>query len=528
MYRGVMRRYDGSDDTGWREPHQQQEPRGTGRRRRSAGLTISGILAGLVALTLVVGSLVLYGKYREVWDSIKRVDVSGDLNHIKQPPADPKAINILLIGSDSRAGVNGKIGGQDAGQRSDTVMVLHIAPGAHRAVVLSFPRDSVVPEYACTAEKGSPGQAANPGVMEQINATFANGGPGCLYETIDQTTHIHINDFVELTFIGFEKVIDDLHGVNVCLPAAVHNSKSGLNLSAGKHHIYGSQALAFWRTREDIGEGSDLQRIQRDQFLMASLLQGIESSGLLTSTSKMTSVIGDVARSMTTDKDLDQSRMLSIAAGMKGLSSKSVQFIEVPTQTYTPNPNWVQWTPQAAQLFAAVANDTKLPKTSKSKVKAAASARASAVSANSPTTVSPADVKVEVLNGSGLQGVASEGSSDLTGRGFTVVGSGNAPNFAYTKSVVEYASDADLPAAETVKQQFSPVEILKVPTLTPGTIDVILGSTFTALKTTTSGGGATSLTQTFGGITGGTSICKDSSAFAGPDGELSSQAGGPG
>jgi LCP family protein required for cell wall assembly len=467
---------------------------------------VSGILASLVALSLVVGSLVLYGKYREVWDSIKRVDVSSDLNHIKQPPSDPKAINILLIGSDSRAGENGKIGGEDAGQRSDTVMVLHIAPGAHRAVVLSFPRDSVVPIYSCTPEKGSPGQTANPGEIEQINATFADGGAGCLWKTIELTTHVHINDFVELTFVGFEKVIDDLHGVNVCLPQAVDDPDSGLNLKAGFHHIYGAQALAFWRTREDLGQNSDLQRIQRDQFLMASLLQGIEKSGLLTSTSKMTSVIGDVASHMTTDKGLDQGKMLSIAQGMHGLSSKSVQFIEVPTQAYAPNPNWVQWTPQDSLLFRAVAHDTKLPATAKTKHKTAASATTVA-------TLSPSKVSVEVLNGSGLGGVAGEGATGLASRGFNIAGQGNAPNFAYTKSVVEYHSAADLAAAKTVEQQVSSVEILKNPAVAPGTIELILGSSFTSLKTAGTSSTA-NLTQTFGGITGNTHICHDGSAFA--------------
>ena len=110
-----------------------------------------------------------------------------------------------------------------------------------------------------------------------------------------------------------------------------------------------------------------------------------------------------------------------------------------------------------------------------------------------------------------------------------MVGSGNAPNFNYTKSVVEYASTADLPAATTLKDEFSDVEILQVPTLTPGTVDVILGSDFTSLasaptsgSTASSGSGSGStagLTQTFGGITGNTSICSDGSAFAGPDGD---------
>jgi LCP family protein required for cell wall assembly len=482
-------------------------------------MRISAIMAGVLVLAVVSGSLVAYAKYRSVYDSIGRVDVSSDLNGIKQPPVDPNAINILLIGSDSRSGANGKIGGTDGidGQRSDTVMVLHIAPAGHSAVVLSFPRDSVVPVLGCTAEDGSPGQTASSGEVEQINTTFANGGPGCLWATVEATTNIHIDNFVELTFEGFEKVINDLGGVNVCLPAAVDVAKSGLDLSAGPHHVFGPEALAFWRTREDVGEGSDLQRIQRDQFLMASLLQGIEHSGLLGSPTKISSVISDVARNMTTDKGLNQSRMLSIAEGLRHLTSQNVQFVEVPTQTYEPNPAWVQWTSQASQLFSQVAHDTTIPKAAAKKKSVATSA-----------TVSPAQVNVEVLNGSGLQGVAAEGSADLTSRGFNVVGSHNAPNFNYTKSVVEYASAADLPAATTLQHEFSDAEILQDPTLTPGTVDVILGSEFTSLATAPTAGAGTAsaagsgstagLTQTFGGITGNTSICSDGSAFSGPDG----------
>ncbi len=500
-----MRHYD-EPANGWQEPA-QRAGRGNPRPpQRSRLMLASGIMAAVVALTLVGGSLYAYAKYRSVWDSIKRVDVSSDINGIKnEPPADPNAVNILLIGSDSRKGVNGKIGGQDQGQRSDTVMVLHIAPGAGRATVLSFPRDSVVPVYGCTAEKGSPGQNEDLEQVEQINSTFSNGGPGCLMKTIIEQTHIHIDDFVELTFIGFEKVIDDLHGVNVCLPAAVDDPMSGLKLKAGLHHIYGGQALAFWRTREDLGMGSDLQRIQRDQFLMAALLQGIEKSGLLTSPSKLTSVIGDVAKNMTTDTGLDQSRMLTIAEGARDLASKNVQFIQVPTMTYTGNPNWVQFTPEATQLFSAIAHDTKLPDKAKKPPSATL------------TSVKPAQVKVEVLNGSGIDQQAAGAASALSERGFDVTGTGPADNFNYTKSVVEYASAADKPAAELVKSKISEVEILHNPSLTPGTIELILGSSFTELKTT--GPKTSDLTQTFGGITGDTKICKDQSAFSGPDGE---------
>jgi LCP family protein required for cell wall assembly len=501
------RRPPGRRDRPDRRPRPDGPSGRGGAAARTTGMTVSAIISGFVVLVLVGGSLVLYAKYRAFYDSIGRVDVSSDLNRIKQPKEDPNALNILLIGSDSRSGVNGQIGGRDGidGQRSDTVMVLHIAPGEHRAVVLSIPRDSVVPVLQCSPEAGAAGQPAAPGDVEQINATFANGGPGCLWETIEQTTGIPINDFVELTFIGFEKVINDLGGVNVCLPEAVDDPLSNLHLPAGPSHIGGAQALAFWRTREDLGEGSDLQRIQRDQFLMAALLQGIEKKGMLHSPTEMESVIGDAAANLTTDNNLDQSRMLDIAEGMRGLTSQSVQFIEVPTVAYPQNESWVQFSPEAPQLFSAIASDKTLPKAAK---KTAAPA----------TALKPDEISVTVLNGSGQSGVASEGAAQLSQRGFNVTGSHNADNFNYGKSVVEYGSPVNKAAAELVYSEFSNVEILGgQPGIPNGTVDVILGSDFTELNTAAPTS-PTSLTQTYGGITGSTNICSDGSAFSGPDG----------
>ena len=136
MHPGAVLRHHKAEDAGWQPSG--DEPARTGRGDRgypasrppvSLAMRISAIMAGVLVLVLVGGSLVVYAKYRAVYDSIGRVDVSGDLRGVKKlPPADPNAINILLIGSDSRTGVNGKIGGTDgiAGQRSDTVMVLHI------------------------------------------------------------------------------------------------------------------------------------------------------------------------------------------------------------------------------------------------------------------------------------------------------------------------------------------------------------------------------------------------------------------
>jgi LCP family protein required for cell wall assembly len=242
-----------------------------------------------IVVVLVAGALVGYLKYRNIWNSIKRVDVHKDLRVLsKRPPKYGSALNILLIGSDSRAGANAQFGAGAGiqGQRSDSVLLLHISPGRKRITVLSFPRDSVVPVLSCPAEAGTAGQQAAPGQIEQINSTFAYGGPGCLWATVEQTTHIHVDHFIELNFTGFQKVIDDIGGVNICLPFAIHDPKSQLHLSKGRHHVMGREALAFWRIRY-IGEGSDLQRIQRDQYLMASIVQGVTHSDLLSSPARI-------------------------------------------------------------------------------------------------------------------------------------------------------------------------------------------------------------------------------------------------
>lgn len=505
-------------------------PSGQLSRRYSARAKILGSLAVLSAFALVAATLTAYLTYRRDWNGISHIDVTKDLAGHKRPPVDPNALNILLIGSDSRSGPNEKFGAGIQGQRSDTIMVLHIAPYAHQVIVLSIPRDSVVPILSCSPEPGAPGQTAQPSPeVEQINATFAYGGPGCLWKTIEQTTGIRLDDFIELTFTGFEHVINDLGGVNVCLPVRVRDPLSDLYLAAGKHHIDGAQALAFWRVRY-IGEGSDLERIQRDQFLMASLLQGIERSGLLHSPTKLLSVINDVASHgyIATDTGLSPGRLFTIAEQLRGLSPGLVQFVQVPTEPYPGDPQaWVQWPqPQADELFAAIAHNSRVPKTRKA-------------SAANLDSVSPSQVNVTVLNGSGAQGVATSTSASLAARGFHVGQPADAASMDYTASVIEYSGTSDLPAARTLAAQLADVTLQSDPSLTPGTLELIIGSSFTGLKPQTStaasassasdstgkpaptsspSAGTLNLTPKYGGIKGNASICSDSSAFAGPDG----------
>jgi LCP family protein required for cell wall assembly len=485
------------------------------------GQRVAAWTSVVVVGAMVAGTLVAYAKYRSIWDSIKRIDVAGLVGN--QPPKLNNAENILLIGSDTRVGQNG-IGGSAAevpGGRSDTLMLLHISPRAHEVTVMSIPRETMVPVLSCPANNGTTGQQAEPGQVELINATLDFGGPACTWKTFEQVTGIHLDHFIELDFTGFEKIIDDLGGVTVCLPFAVDDPLSGLDLSAGRHHVFGREALAFWRTREDLGEGSDTQRILRDQYLMVSLVQGIEHSGLLHSPSKILDVVRDAANAMTVDTGLDQNTMLQIAESMEGIRSSQVQFVTAPNVADpADDADVVFQQPQANELFSAIQHDTTMPG-SKSKKK-------SSKKSTAPTldSTSPSKVNVQVLNGSGISGMASQVGTDLTNDGFNVVGTGDANNFDYTSNIIEYAGASDMPAVDTLKSVVPDVQVEQESSLTPGTIELIVGSDFSSLNplpsssaspSPSSSPSVTSVGAADGALTGSSRICTDQSAFAGPD-----------
>ena len=487
--------------------------RAAGSAKYSRGTLVSGWSAIAVTAILVIGTLAGYYKYRSILDGITHIAV-GDLG--KRPPKLNNAMNILLIGSDSRSGANGAIGGRVAqGQRSDTVMIVHISPGHGHVYVLSFPRDTVVPVYQCAAEPGFSGQTAQPGQLEQVNASFAFGGPGCLWKTLEHQTHIRIDDFIQLNFTGFISVIDALHGVEVCLPTAIHpSSYDHLSLSAGKHFLYGYKALEFWRLREDFGLGSDLQRIQRDQLLMVALVQRILKSGVLHSLTKTYSIISAIvhAHALTTDSGLTAQKLLDIGNSMSGIHRGSVQFVEVPTIEYPPNHNWVEWDQtQDPSLFSAVAHDVKLPKVHKGRGSAKGTSKGKGGgSGTAPKLLTASKVNVEVLNGSGVNLIASTTGTALTARGFHVLGAASAPSFNYVQSVVQYGSKADLAAARTVEAQLSNVTLQLNTAVPAGQVNLILGSTFKALASQqqTHSKSPGNLAKQYNGYSGSTNVCK--------------------
>ena len=490
------------------------------RWRRPSRRALFGGMSIIAMFAVVATSLAAYAKYRGVVGSIHRENVTAAMLG-KRPPF-TAGLNILVIGSDSRQGLGRKFGSDVLGARSDTSMLLHIAPGHTRADIISFPRDSMVPVLACANDQqGHPGQSAQPGELERLNATFSAGGAPCLWKTLEQETGIRIQHFVEVDFAGFQSIVNDVGGVPVCLPFAINNPQARLHLAAGKRVVNGAQALAFVRLRENIGEGSDTQRIQRQQYFLAAVMQRLKSTNLLSQPSRIFNVVRDVAKSLTTDSGLDLSTMLRIADSMKSLSSSSVQLVTVPVVPYVGDPtaelSWAQ--PQSDRMFRAIEADRDLPTSAKGNGDGKAK---TAMNATAEPTVSPAKVSVEVLNGSGVNGVAGSAATALTAKGFTVTGTGPAANYSYTSTTIQYSSAAQLPEVNTLKAALGSAIVQRDTALGAGSINLILGSNYHGLSTGKSAGKVSAktlsnLAKSYGGITASANICKDSAAFAGPD-----------
>jgi polyisoprenyl-teichoic acid--peptidoglycan teichoic acid transferase len=275
------------------------------RRRRILAVTVVVVL-GVVALVGVGG----YGYAHWRFGQIASVDVPG----LAKPPPPGRPMVLLVVGSDSRAGLDrpgdaARFGTtQDAGGvRSDVIMLVRVDPAAHTVKILSVPRDLLVP-IAGTGRRG------------KIDAAFA-GGPAELIQTIQQQLHIPINHYLLVDFNGFRAIIDTLGGIRLDFPYPAQDAYSGLHITrAGCQRLDGDQALAVARSRHYryLKDGrwhadplSDLGRIQRQQTFLRVVLAAAIARGL-TNPVHDNQLIGQVVHDLTRDRGLSEGEVIGL------------------------------------------------------------------------------------------------------------------------------------------------------------------------------------------------------------------------
>ena len=278
----------------------------------------------------------------------------------------PQAENIMVIGSDSRQGLSQAYGSGLVTDQSDTLMIIHIPADRKWAEVMSIPRDSWVNIPAC--EMGD-GQLSAP-TQYKINEAFALGnldgnhtelGIACTVKTVEQDTGIYINHFIAVNFTGFENMVAALGGVYECNPTAINDPNSNLHLPAGTHLLTPAQALGYVRARYTLGDGSDLERIGRQQAFMSSLVSRVKSE--LLNPIAIYQFLDATTKSLTVDSQLGGiTGLYNLGQSLRGIPSGKIAFFTIPNFPRgevvpgdTANVLWTQ--PEDDQIFASFRAD---------------------------------------------------------------------------------------------------------------------------------------------------------------------------
>ncbi|MFE6621884.1 LCP family protein [Streptomyces sp. NPDC057740] len=338
--------------------------RAKGRRRkprdkRKGMLIMAWTAAGIVILG-GTGAGYLYFKLN---GNLKSVDIDQALGTERPEKVDNGSENILVLGSDTRSGSNKQLGGgtDDGSARSDTAMIVHIYEGHKKASVVSIPRDTLVDRPRCTDTNGDTHSAAS-GVM--FNEAYSTGGAACTVKTVESLTGIRMDHYLEVDFSGFQKLIDELGGVEVTTTKNINDPDSHLNLKAGTHQLTGKQALGLVRTRHGVGDGSDLGRIQLQQAFIKALINQVKDINLFSNPKRLLDLANTATKAVTTDSDLGSvNKLMSFAGGLKGISSKNMTMVTMPVQYDPADPNRVLVAKAKSQLvWDALKNDKAIPK----------------------------------------------------------------------------------------------------------------------------------------------------------------------
>lgn len=390
----------------------QSDRRPNGLKHRNASTWVKR----LIVVFLVLANVAVFAVYwtlRSAQDAFRDnatqlEEVVPELTLRPTESADP--LVFLVIGSDSRAGLDSLQNfGESEGARGDVIMLIKLYPDDGHVQILSLPRDLLVE---------IPGRGT-----DRINAAYAVGGAPLMVRTVKQVTGLPVHHYVEVDFVGFRSLVDDIGGVYLDFPYPARDAKSGLSVDAGYQLLDGSQALAYARSRnyQELRDGDwvsvdadDIGRTGRQQKLILAILGAVKTPSSVTEAG---SIVGGFARHLTVDSAFARSSLVELAFRMRSISGEKIETATLPVYLDTYNEMSIvrMQHPEADDVIASFASGQPM------------------------TAAIPEEpLRVQVLNGNGTKGSAGRWSDILEDEGFEVLAVGDADrsDFEITKVLV--------------------------------------------------------------------------------------------
>lgn len=309
----------GSGPGGTGGPGGSKGPSSPAPRKRRRARTALLITLALLLILAGGGVLTLYLVSEKLGGQVQRFEAFAGLDESERPKevtsgAGAGALNILLAGTDARADADGQTVEdlEGGGQRSDTIMIMHITGDRKHAYLISIPRDTWVEV---------PGHG-----MNKINAAYSLGGPSLFVQTVEQFTQMRMHHLAVINWQGFMDLTDALGGVEINFTERTL-LRNGEYYGPGVETLSGQEALDYVRERKTLAEG-DFDRARRQQNYLRSLMNQTLAKG--TSISKIGGVIDAITKNLYVDEQFTNGKMRDLAFKMRNIRGNDVSFILLP------------------------------------------------------------------------------------------------------------------------------------------------------------------------------------------------------
>jgi LCP family protein required for cell wall assembly len=436
-------------------------------------------MLALLAVTILLGTGVAWGSVRNFESGIFHFTTAmlGG-----RSGGDDGATDILLVGMDSRTDAHGNPlsaqelaelhAGDETATNTDTIILVRIPNNGRSATAISIPRDSYVQagNLGKTKINGVYGQVKLDKMKELVESQGVDAavaepqaveaGRNALIKTVADLTGVTVDHYAEIGLLGFSLITDALGGVEVCLKEPVYEPLSGADFPAGWQKLDGPQALSFVRQRHELPRG-DLDRVVRQQVVMASLAHQVISGKTLRSPATLNRLQDAIQRSVVISSGWD---VMDFLNQLQRLAGGNVAFATIPVLAEDGwsddgNQSVVTVDPSQVQTWVkSLLQDQDQGKTAK-------------------VTYTRDQTKVDVVNDTNINGLASAVSDRLTAVGFTGGAVGNNDKDKVTESQV-LAASADDVGAEAVAKELGGLPVKADPAVPAGTVRVMLADDY--------------------------------------------------
>jgi LCP family protein required for cell wall assembly len=413
--------------------------------------------ATITLASVLIASLVAVAAYAVILSSKFGTDLQGNKVNFDSdlyagtftPPAKPEdPFWILLLGTDDREG-------QDSYEipRTDTLILARVDQKNNKVALISIPRDL----YA-----NLPGYG-----YDKINAAYTyaelnqgGGGPAGAIAAVKEFAGVNIAYFAQINFSGFEKLVNSLGGVEVDVPVDIVDDldSGGLDIYSGVQVLDGAHALTFVRCR-NVFDAGDYQRQANQRTFLQALAKQVLASDPATIASALTSMADMTLTNM------ELTKMLNIAQGMRGLEEGDIRTYHVPSEPDTifdanGNPiSYVIADPYAWQELISALDAGEYPPPQEGGYAGvvpdsyAPTASGAGATATQPSDVNPGDYVIDVRNGYGIQGSATSVSDMLVLAGYNRGEIGNTSSFVYDVTLIIYKNETDKAVANDIRKR---------------------------------------------------------------------------